>query len=752
MPHHRTTLHSALTLKMATRYPLSVLNVENAVLTAYHLGSRLGMSSFAQPCPCTPTSPQTSSHTKTKYVNTAGSLSPPLGLCTILPSVSWLPQAQTCPGRKVTSSCIMTSSRRRPSLTVSTATCMVTAPWHALLDRNLPSPFVPTPPPLPPLLPTCLNPLPPPQPSRCPASSSNCQLSVATSTAVSVAAPTVNSSTLATNLIAEAATLVPSALKHLKCNSTATSLDHPSTPVNIVSLSAELKHHPDKQFIANLIHDLQWGCNIGYAGPRSARITPNLKSAYLHPEAVSAALVKEVSNGHTAGPFPTPPIPNLQCSPLGVVPKKDGSWRIIMDLSSPHGSSVNDFISKEDFALHYATFDQALTLVARYGTNALMAKLDIKSAFRLCPVRLEDRELLGIHWQGQFYVDLRLPFGLRSSPYLFNRLADAFEWLLKNNHRVKDLMHYLDDYFTVGPANSPVCANNVKTIIQVASNVGIPLAPNKLEGPTTRLTFLGILIDSSCMETSLPDDKLEALLTELHSWSSRNKCLKRELLSLIGKLNFACRIIPAGRIFLRRLIDLSTSARLPHHHVTMNREARRDITWWLQFLPTWNGRAIIPEPHWTKSPDLELFTDASGSLGFGIFYMGHWISEPWPPQLQDRSIQWKELYPIAIACLIWGQQWSGKKLLFHCDNQAVVDIWASGTSRDPLIMHLVRSIFFSAATHHYTVLVTHIAGTNNSVADSLSRLQITLFRHLAPTADVEPTPVPKSALTLWHID
>ena len=84
--------------------------------------------------------------------------------------------------------------------------------------------------------------------------------------------------------------------------------------------------------------------------------------------------------------------------------------------------------------------------------------------------------------------------------------------------------------------------------------------------------------------------------------------------------------------------------------------------------------------------------------------MGHWISEPWPPQLQDRSIQWKELYPIAIACLLWGQQWSGKKLLFHCDNQAVVDIWASGTSRDPLILHLVHSIFFSAATHHYTVL------------------------------------------------
>ena len=138
---------------------------------------------------------------------------------------------------------------------------------------------------------------------------------------------------------------------------------------------------------------------------------------------------------------------------------------------------------------------------------------------------------------------------------------------------------------------------------------------------------------------------------------------------------------------------------------------------------------------------MELFTDASGSLGYGIFYMGHWLADRWPPELRDRSIQWHELYPIALACLLWGHQWSGKKLLFHCNNQAIVDIWASGTSRDPLIMHLVRSIFFSAATNNYTVLVTHIVGTNNSIADSLSRLQISRFRRLAQTADFEPTPV-----------
>ena len=256
----------------------------------------------------------------------------------------------------------------------------------------------------------------------------------------------------------------------------------------------------------------------------AARVTLNLKSALLQPQAVSDDLQKELSRGHTAGPFPEPLLPNLQCSPLGVAPKKDCTWRIIMDLSSPSGSSINDYISKEQYALHYATFDQALALVAQHGKNAFMAKPDIKHAFRLCPVRLADRELLGMLWKGEYYIDLCLPLSL----YLFNRLADAFEWILKNNYHIHDLMHYLDDYFTVGPPQSTICADYVQTILQVTSTLGIPLAPEKLEGTTTHLVFLGISIDTTSMETALPDQKFEELLAELQLWSSRQKCRKRE--------------------------------------------------------------------------------------------------------------------------------------------------------------------------------------------------------------------------------
>ena len=89
-----------------------------------------------------------------------------------------------------------------------------------------------------------------------------------------------------------------------------------------------------------------------------------------------------------------------------------------------------------------------------------------------------------------------------------------------------------------------------------------------------------------------------------------------------------------------------------------------------------------------------------------------------------------------------GALWRGKKLLFHCDNQSVVDIWAKGSSRNPLFMHLVQSIFLCAATHQFSILVTHICGMDNSISDALSHVQMFRFHQFAPQTDSELTAVP----------
>ena len=92
-----------------------------------------------------------------------------------------------------------------------------------------------------------------------------------------------------------------------------------------------------------------------------------------------------------------------------------------------------------------------------------MAKTDLKSAFRLIPIHPDDWNLLGIYWQSQYYVDMYLPFGLRSAPFLFNQLSDGLEWILKNNYGIQHVIHILDDFF-IAERNKLDCLTSLKGI------------------------------------------------------------------------------------------------------------------------------------------------------------------------------------------------------------------------------------------------------------------------------------------------
>ena len=170
-------------------------------------------------------------------------------------------------------------------------------------------------------------------------------------------------------------------------------------------------------------------------------------SASQHPEVVSANLDKEVKLGRVAGPFPSPPLPNLQCHPVGVVPKKHSSeWRTIYHLSYPEGDSINDYFPKDPYCLQYVRVDDTIRILQSLGQGSYMAKTDLKSAFRLIPIYPDDWNLLGSYWQAHFFIDLYLPFGLRSAPYIFNQLSDALQWILRNNYGLQDVLHILADF------------------------------------------------------------------------------------------------------------------------------------------------------------------------------------------------------------------------------------------------------------------------------------------------------------------
>ena len=158
---------------------------------------------------------------------------------------------------------------------------------------------------------------------------------------------------------------------------------------------------------------------------------------------------------------------------------------------------------------------------------------------------------------------------------------------------------------------------------------------------------------------------------------------------------------------------------------------------WKIFLSKWNGRSFFLESTPTPAQNLELYTDAAGSIGFGGYFQGKWFQGCCPPnmqlnQQQGISIEWPELFPIVVACAIWHQLLARKCLQFWCDNLSVVSIINSGHSKTPRIMDLVRHLVLLSMQHNFVVQARHVPWVTNAIADALSRFQMQRFRFLAP--------------------
>ena len=231
-----------------------------------------------------------------------------------------------------------------------------------------------------------------------------------------------------------------------------------------------------------------------------------------------------------------------------------------------NGSSVNDAIQKDLCSLTYTTVDQAVRRILHLGQGTLLAKIDIQHAFQNIPIHPADRKFLGMSWNRCMYVDTVLPFSLRSVPKIFNTIGDTLEWIL-SSEGVTDLLHYLDDFLFLGLPASQECSNNLQITKSSRNTLELPLKHEKVEGPTTMLVFLGILLDTMAMEMHLLDGKLAELHQLIANWSSKRAGKKRELLSLIGKLSHAAKIVVPGQIFLRRMIDTANKAKQLDHWI-----------------------------------------------------------------------------------------------------------------------------------------------------------------------------------------
>jgi hypothetical protein len=475
-----------------------------------------------------------------------------------------------------------------------------------------------------------------------------------------------------------------------------------------------LNDYPDQAFVDILCNIATYGTRIGYEGSTKVRVhRANHGTAYSNAQVVTNALQKELEKGRLRILDSLPP--HYYCSPIGLVPKKsDGiqtGWRIIFDLSCPEGHSVNDEIPKDYGTISYEPLTVAMEMVAKMGRNAVMMKRDLKSAFRYIPVSPEDYWCLIFEWQGKYYVDLFLPFGLRTAPRIFNLFSEAIHWILESLHW--SVTHYLDDFFIVFPPGSDMTGPS-RQFDNVLDTIGLIKAPEKDESGTT-VNHLGFEFDSAKMEVRLPPNKLRRAQLAVEALLVRKSVSQSSLEEILGFLSHCCQVVPLGRPFLRQLFSL-LQRKARFRRARLSSSAKSDLRWWQLFLSHWSSISLLQLSRST----FDVATDASGLKGIGGIYNNHIFSSRVPSRHRTKHINWKEMFAILHALILWHKEWIHGSVDIACDNTAVVNGINNRSIRGPAIRPL-RTILLIAAVFDIEIKAHWISSEENVIADAASR-------------------------------
>jgi hypothetical protein len=487
--------------------------------------------------------------------------------------------------------------------------------------------------------------------------------------------------------------------------------------------------------------------------------------------------------GRTAGPFIAPPFPNLQISPLSAVPKKrTEKLRVIHDLSYPRGSvkhSVNSRLLQVQCV--YVRFEAVLQTISAIGPSCLLAKIDIKDAFRLLRVDPKDHYNLGMKILGLYLYELCIPFGISPGPAFFEEFATVIEKIL-NSQGITRIPHYADDSLLI---TTPEEAHQQYTkALSIFKLLGIPFSEDKLIPPSPIVEFLGIIIDCPKQQIRIPDDKLVTYRSSIaQAVANPNNMSLHDIQSLIGILIYSSRCVNRGRLFLSYLLkelkeiypslnitdnpnlsdnisdspynpnlsdnlsDSPHNQRPPHPHAIhgegpLSSHRRRplsvgslmELRWWDRCLQEWNGVSILP-PSISLVPLHQrhtIYTDACGT-GMGAFLRKSdgsslYLLHRWTDREINRSIRtskksmpFLEMLAVIRSVFTWQNELAESAIIIHSDCQPVVQAINSDFSSTLPNHHLLLSLFLITTTKRIFIDCHHIQGILNVEADALSR-------------------------------
>jgi len=399
-------------------------------------------------------------------------------------------------------------------------------------------------------------------------------------------------------------------------------------------------------------------------------------------------------------------------SPIFLVEKRDsGKFRVILNLKK-----LNDFVEYKHFKMD--TLASALKLM---GPNCFMASLDLTDAYYSININRDHRKFLRFSLNGTLYQYTCLPNGLSSGPRDFTKLLKIpFAHLRK--YKGHSSIAYIDDTLLVGPTREAV-RQAVMGTWELLVDLGFTINQTKsIIEPTKTIEFLGFILDSENMTSSLSGHKADSIILHCKNLRSMSSPTIREVARVLGKLMATVQGVKFARLYTRYIeIDknyaLTDNAHDYEAHMTLSRESIEELGWWI------NNSRYEYRPITETSPDYTIFTDAS-KLGWGCFDPQTGISQggQWTDTEKIAHINELELmaawYGLKCLCLTL----SDCHVKLMTDNTTtMVCINKQGSARSRRCNRIARLIWFWCIERDIWISSAHCPGIYNIEADEASR-------------------------------
>ena len=194
-------------------------------------------------------------------------------------------------------------------------------------------------------------------------------------------------------------------------------------------------------------------------------------------------------------------------------------------------------------------------------------------------------------------------------------------------------MHYHDDFLTIGPSDTSVCLQNLQVVQGVYQHLGVPLAKEKVEGPSMSLRHRENGGPSPWWQItaySLPGGELVR----------QKETQKRQILSLVGLLQHAVKSGKTWPHLVARMYKAAAKLKKLHHVTRLTKGFKSDLQWWHYFATNWNGVSFIDKAH-ARDQLHCIQTDASSHWGCGACLDSLWSQHAWSPEWLGISIMAK---------------------------------------------------------------------------------------------------------------